>query len=80
MLFGTHILSKEAEDWWNNVHQRMEDEFTEVTWVVFITNFLEKYIPHDVRNKKEIEFLGLKQGNLTVAEYAVKFEELVNFF
>lgn len=29
--------------------------------------------------KKEIEFLELKQGNSTVAEYAAKFEELVKF-
>lgn len=30
-------------------------------------------------SKKEIEFLELKQGNMTVVEYAVKFEELVKF-
>lgn len=30
-------------------------------------------------SKKEIEFLELKQGNMTVAEYATKFEELVKF-
>ncbi|XP_028220276.1 uncharacterized protein LOC114401897 [Glycine soja] len=39
--------------------------------------FLEKYFPKDVRNKNEMEFLELKQGNMTVAEYAAKFEELV---
>ncbi|XP_050878491.1 uncharacterized protein LOC127082300 [Lathyrus oleraceus] len=33
----------------------------------------------DIRGKKEIEFLELKQGNSTVAEYAAKFEELVTF-
>lgn len=32
-----------------------------------------------MRSKKEIEFLELKQGNLTVVEYAAKFEELVKF-
>lgn len=32
-----------------------------------------------MNRKKEIEFHELKQGNLTVAEYAVKFEELVKF-
>jgi len=41
---------------------------------------LEKYFPEDVRNKKEMEFLELKQGNMTMAEYAAKFEELVRYF
>jgi len=35
--------------------------------------FLEKYFPEDVRNKKEMEFLELRQGSMTVAEYAAKF-------
>ncbi|XP_050914936.1 uncharacterized protein LOC127129865 [Lathyrus oleraceus] len=33
----------------------------------------------DVRGKKEIEFLELKQGNGVVVEYAAKFEELIKF-
>jgi len=41
---------------------------------------LEKYFPEDVRNKKEMEFLKLKQANMTMAEYAAKFEELVRYF
>ncbi|MCI94272.1 hypothetical protein A2U01_0115570, partial [Trifolium medium] len=30
----------------------------------------------DVKNKKVVEFIELKQGNMTVADYAVKFETL----
>ncbi|XP_050897974.1 uncharacterized protein LOC127104872 [Lathyrus oleraceus] len=41
--------------------------------------FLGKYFPADVRNKKEIEFLELKQGTMSVAAYAAKFEELSRF-
>ena len=51
-----------------------------MTWEVFKRLFLEKYIPEDVRNKKEMEFLELKQGNMIVAKYAAKFEELVRYF
>jgi len=51
-----------------------------MTLEVFKRVFLEKYFPEDVRNKKEMEFLELKQGNMTVAEYAAKFEELVRYF
>lgn len=37
----------------------------EITWVVFRTNFIEKYFPDDVHNTKETEFLEMKQENLT---------------
>lgn len=41
---------------------------------------MAKYFPSNVRNMKEIEFLELKQRNMTVADYAAKFEELSRFF
>lgn len=33
-----------------------------------------------MRSKKEIEFLELKQGNMTVIDYTAKFEELSRLF
>ncbi|XP_050920245.1 uncharacterized protein LOC127137869 [Lathyrus oleraceus] len=77
--FGTHMLEKEAEDWWRNTIQRFDEDGIEVTWALFRDAFLEKFFPEDVRGKKEIKFLELKQGNGTVAEYAAKFEELIKF-
>lgn len=35
VLFGTHMLSEEAENWRDNACQRLEATGTEVTWVVF---------------------------------------------
>ncbi|XP_050918830.1 uncharacterized protein LOC127136295 [Lathyrus oleraceus] len=79
VLFGTHMLSEEANDLWDIACQRMKDEDIEVTWTVFRAEFLKKYFPEDVRSKKVIQFLGMKQGNSIVAEYVAKFEELVKF-
>ncbi|XP_058741367.1 uncharacterized protein LOC131613740 [Vicia villosa] len=42
--------------------------------------FLRKYFPKDVRRKKEMEFLALKQKNSNVTEYTGKFLELMNFY
>ncbi|RHN60028.1 putative nucleotidyltransferase, Ribonuclease H [Medicago truncatula] len=42
--------------------------------------FLRRYFPEDVRGKKEIEFLELKQGNMSVTEYVAKFMELSKFY
>lgn len=43
---------------------------------MFKTAFLEKCFPNNARSKKGIEFLELKRGNMTVADYTAKFEEL----
>jgi len=51
-----------------------------VNWVVFRREFLDRYFSEDVRGKKEIEFLELKQGNMSVTEYAAKFVELAKFY
>jgi hypothetical protein len=73
------MLAEEAEFWWENARQRLEGAGNVITWEIFREEFLGKYFPADVRNKKAIEFLELKQGNMTVAEYAAKFEELSRF-
>ncbi|XP_050918962.1 uncharacterized protein LOC127136451 [Lathyrus oleraceus] len=59
---------------------RFDENGIEVTWALFCDAFLEKYFLKDVRGKKEIEFLELKQGNGTIDEYATKFEELIKFY
>ncbi|XP_039683835.1 uncharacterized protein [Medicago truncatula] len=47
---------------------------------VRMREFLNRYFPEDVRGKKEIEFLELKQGDMSVTEYAAKFMELAKFY
>ena len=76
VAFGTYTLLEEVKYWWENTRQCLEVEGQVVTQEVFKRVFLEKYFPEDVRNKKEMEFLELKQGNMTVVEYAAKFEVL----
>jgi len=49
-------------------------------WAVFRREHLNRYFPEDVRGKKEIEFLELKQGDMSVTEYAAKFVELAKFY
>jgi len=77
MSRGKTILK---EYWWENTRQCIEAEGQVETWEDFKRVILDKYFPEDVRNKKEMEFLELKQGNMIVAKYATKFEELVRYF
>ncbi|XP_058756896.1 uncharacterized protein LOC131630121 [Vicia villosa] len=78
--FGTHMLAGETDDWWVATRQRLEGIGEAITWVVFHREFLVKYYLEDVRSKKEIEFLKLKQGEILVIEYAAKFVELANYY
>ena len=80
MHFGTHMPTREADDWWVSTRQRLEGTCEAITWALFRREFLVKYYPEDVCGKKDIEYLELKQGDLTVTEYAAKFVELANFY
>ena len=80
MVFGAHMLAEEADDWWVSTRPTLEDGGEAVTWAVFSREFLRRYFPEDVRGKKEIEFLELKQGDMSVSEYAAKFVELAKFY
>jgi hypothetical protein len=57
---ATHMLAEEAEYWWINAKGRLEAGGV-VTWARFKTEFLRKYFPEDLRTKKAVEFLNLKQ-------------------
>jgi len=76
---ATHILAKEVVYWWASAKRRVEAGGEVVSSERFKGEFLRKYFPKDLRNKKEVEFLHLKQESLCVAEYAAKFEELSRF-
>ena len=55
-----------------------EDVMT-MTWAQFLKLYNEKYLGEAVRTRKVHEFMDLRQGNLSVAEYVMKYEELARF-
>ena len=79
VTYATFMLKEEAHHWWTNNRRLVEVAGVAVCWDDFKAIFLEKYFPADVRNRKEAEFLMLQQGDMTVAEYAAKFEELSQY-
>ncbi|GAU48068.1 hypothetical protein TSUD_404960 [Trifolium subterraneum] len=76
---GTYMLREEANQWWKNAKLRIGDRGVVITWEMFKREFFNKYFPADVKNKKVVEFMKLEQGNMSVAEYAAKFESLCAF-
>ena len=80
MRFGTRMLAEEADDWWVSTQPILHNEGAGITWAVFRREFSRRYFPEDVRGKKEIEFIELEQGDMSITEYAAKFVELAKFY
>ena len=49
------------------------------TWDFFVQEFQTKYATNDYRDPKWKQFLNLKQGYLTVAEYEKEFRRLSKY-
>ncbi|TYK29791.1 uncharacterized protein E5676_scaffold208G00070 [Cucumis melo var. makuwa] len=75
---ATFLLQKEAEGWWKSILARQSDARA-LNWRTFRGIFEDKYYPNTYCEVKRDEFLGLKQGSLSVAEYERKYIELSRY-
>jgi len=71
LAYSIYMLTGEAEHWWASMKMVLEEKAQVVTWV-----FLDEYYLDNIRYVKEVEFLKLVQGNMSVAEYAKRFKHL----
>ncbi|GAU51023.1 hypothetical protein TSUD_411670 [Trifolium subterraneum] len=78
-VLGTYMLREEANQWWKNAKLRIGNGGVAITWEMFKREFFNKYFPPDMKNRKVVEFMKLEQGDMSVAEYAAKFESLCAF-
>ena len=72
------LLQGVAYDWWKLVLRNppLPDP---VTWDYFVTEFNMKYVTDDYKESKWKQFLTLRQGKLTVAEYEKEFNCLSKY-
>nr|XP_017227805.1 PREDICTED: uncharacterized protein LOC108203400 [Daucus carota subsp. sativus] len=70
-------LLKQANYWWESVRALEGDDV--ILWDRFVELFLEQYFPEHVQSQLELDFLELKQGDKSVAEYEKRFMELPRF-
>ena len=77
MALATYQFEGEVKYWWGTVKPREGEN--PMTWDRLKEMMDNQYYPRDVRRMKEREFLSLKQGSLSVMEYATKFNELSCF-
>nr|XP_027122087.1 uncharacterized protein LOC113739038 [Coffea arabica] len=79
VTFAVFQLEGAACSWWNIIRMKWEREQTPRTWVNFVREFNAKYFPPLVQEKKENEFIRLRQGTQSVAEYESQFTRLSKF-
>ncbi|XP_042451745.1 uncharacterized protein LOC122036457 [Zingiber officinale] len=66
------MLRDDARVWWEGA--RLIVDLTILTWANFKEVFYGKYFTVDNRTRLAREFLDLRQGDMTVAEYVRRFE------
>ncbi|KAG6527868.1 hypothetical protein ZIOFF_010002 [Zingiber officinale] len=69
---GIFMLRDDAQVWWEGA--RLTVDLTILTWANFKEVFYRKYFTIDNRTRLAREFLELRQGDMTVAEYVRRFE------
>ncbi|XP_027158291.1 uncharacterized protein LOC113759912 [Coffea eugenioides] len=79
VTFVVFQFEEAARSWWNVVRTKWEREQVPWTWLNFTREFNEKYIPPFVQERREDEFIRLRQGSRSVAEYEYQFTKLSKF-
>ena len=79
VAFGKFQLEGSAKSWWRIIEEKWNQEGRQHTWSTFLEKFRKKYIPTVIREKKEEEFMYLKQRTMSVVEYEEKFIQLSKY-
>ncbi|XP_057418660.1 uncharacterized protein LOC130712862 [Lotus japonicus] len=74
------MLKGDAEYWWRSARQLMTANHVAITWESFKRAFMDKYFLGTAKEEMENQFLRLRQGTMTVGEYAAKLEALSKHF
>ena len=61
------------------VEVREVDDAGPIEWEEFVTTFLDKFFPQELRKAKVLEFINLRKGNMTVREYSLRFTQLSRY-
>ncbi|XP_030440129.1 uncharacterized protein LOC115662085 [Syzygium oleosum] len=79
VTLAVYQLQDNANDWWKATEGRVFREGTASTWAVFIENFYEKYFSENAQEKKLMQFMRLRQGQMTIDQYEAEFARLAKF-
>ncbi|KAL0445943.1 UNVERIFIED_CONTAM: hypothetical protein Slati_1722200 [Sesamum latifolium] len=78
LRYAVSLFEEDALDWWETVPGSKNRPIT-LTCNDFLKEFADKYTPPVYRNHKKVEFLELKQNELSVAGYELQFVRLSKY-
>jgi hypothetical protein len=78
MLLASHQLYGPVADWWD-AYVEAHEEPESINWPEFSVAFHAHHVPQGVIKLKKKEFQDLKQGSMSVNEYATKFTQLSRY-
>ncbi|XP_065880121.1 uncharacterized protein [Euphorbia lathyris] len=76
--YAVFLLQGDAYDWWETIPNSTVQPPV-LKWDDFVLEFRNNYMPEVYLDDKRREFLNLKQGKMSVAEYEVKFNQLSTY-
>ncbi|XP_022849480.1 uncharacterized protein LOC111371632 [Olea europaea var. sylvestris] len=80
VLCAKFMLVDAAGHWLESASRtRTEAQQRALTWTQFKEEMMGKYFPQALRDRKETEFLQLRQGKTKLEEYERKFEQLSRY-
>ncbi|CAN1184655.1 hypothetical protein LINPERHAP2_LOCUS37106 [Linum perenne] len=79
LRYSVFLLRGHARTWWESMTQDDEDPFV-MGWEEFKRRFDDEFIPDQWEENKALEFASLKQGDMTVTEYYIKFTRLSRWY
>ena len=77
--FSSYQLREVAQMCYTQWKENSTVELGPIEWEEFKEAFLGKYFPHERREVKVQKFINLKQGNMSIEEYSLKFSRLSIF-
>ena len=76
--YATSLFEQNALDWWETIPGSGDVPVT-LTWADFLKEFMNKYMSPMYKARKKLEFLNLKQNELSVVDYEVQFVRLSKY-
>ncbi|XP_070012915.1 uncharacterized protein [Nicotiana sylvestris] len=74
--FAAFQLRGAAYDWWHTFELDSPDKAASLTWTQFSDIFQREFVPQSLRDTWRAEFEHLRQGPMTLFEYAIRYTRL----
>ncbi|XP_075479383.1 uncharacterized protein LOC142520264 [Primulina tabacum] len=79
LRLAVHQLKDHAKMWWSTTLMTLDAHRIVPSWDIFKLKFKESYCPPSFYSSKASEFHNLKQGDISVAEYADTFYAMLRY-